>query len=263
MRATYNTLSLASPSDHIAQVALCRPEAANALNKQMGRELADLFGKLGKKSSGFRVAVLTGEGKHFCAGADLKERKNVTRKTWQAQHAAFEKALNAIINCPIPIIAAVSGTAMGAGLELALACDFIIASERSTFAFPEAGLGIMPGLGGTQTFPRAIGMRCAKECLFTAKPFTAKDAYRMRLVNTLYPPETLLKEALAMASVIARNAPKSIRTIKKSVNQGITLPLASALRVELTHYKTLLDTNDRHEGVNAFNEKRKPVFTGS
>lgn len=263
MHAHYKTLSFASPAHHVAQIALCRPEAANALNAQMGGELAALFTAIGKKSSNFRVVILTGEGKHFSAGADLKERRDMSRRAWDAQHAAFEKGLKAILHCPLPVIAAVNGAAMGGGLELALACDFIIASENARFAFPETGLGIMPGLGGTQNFPRAVGTRHAKEWLLTGKTFSTDEACRMGLINRIHPPEMLLTEALALAHAIAANAPLSVRAIKKAVDQGIALPLAAGLRAELTQYKTLLSTRDRKEGIAAFNEKRKAVFTGS
>lgn len=262
MRADYQTLSFASPAVHVAQVALCRPEAANALNRRMGGELAALFTAVAKKTNDFRVVILTGEGRHFCAGADLKERRGISRKAWEAQHAAFERGLKAILNCPLPVIAAVNGAAMGGGGELALACDFIVASETARFAFPEAGLGIMPGLGGTQTCPRAVGTRRAKELLFTAKPFTAGEAYQSGMVNALYPPEALLPETLKLARAIAANAPLAVRAIKKAVNQGIALPLPQGLACEAKQYKTLLSTHDRQEGIEAWNGKRKPAFTG-
>ncbi len=256
----YPTLIVDSKEAKVAVIRLNRPEAANALNQQMGKELAAAFTARGKTA---RVIILTGEGRHFCAGADLKERQNIGRKAWGAQHAAFERGLKAILNCPIPVIAAVNGTAMGGGLELALACDFIIAAAQARFAFPESGLGIMPGLGGTQTFPRAVGTRYAKERLFTATPFSAEEAYRIGMVNHLYPQATLMQEAHALAAAIAERAPKSIRAIKKAVDRGIAQPLAAGLSTELTLYKSLLSTRDRHEGINAFNEKRTPVFTGN
>lgn len=262
MHQRYKTLSFASPAPYVAQIALCRPESANALNAGMGKELAAVFTAIARKSAGFRVAVLTGEGKHFCAGADLKERQGMTKKAWEAQHAAFERGLKAIINCPIPVIAAVNGAAHGGGLELALACDFIVASQNARFGFPEAGLGIMPGLGGTQNFPRAVGTRRAKEWLLTAKPFTAEEAQHLGMVNHVYPHPTLLPETLALAHAIAANAPLSVRAIKASVNEGIARSLADALRGELAHYKTLLSTRDRQEGIRAWKEKRKPAFTG-
>lgn len=258
----YQTLNVDYSNPALALLRLNRPEAANALNTRMAVELTSVFKHLGKKSSRFKVVVLTGSGRYFCAGADLKERRGMTKKAWGAQHAAFEKALYAILGCPIPVIAAVNGAAMGGGLELALACDFILASEGASLAFPEAGLGIMPGLGGTQTLPRAVGPRRAKELLFSGKRFSAEDACRWGLVNRSVPAESLLQETLTLAETIAGNAPLSVRAIKQSVNQGIALPLKAALQCELKHYKTLLNTGDRHEGIHAFNEKRKPAFTG-
>ena len=259
----YQTLILGSPAAFIAEVRLNRPAAANALNRQMGKELTAVFKAFAQKNNNTRAVVLTGEGKHFCAGADLKERKGMTKKAWQAQHAAFESALFAILSCPIPVIAAVDGAAMGGGLELALACDFIYASTAARFALPEVSLGIIPGMGGTQTLPRAVGIRQAKEKLFSARPFSAEEAFRLGLVNRLCLPKTLTQESMEMATIIAANAPLSVRAAKKAVQEGMGLPLRKALACELLHYELLLDTKDRKEGIAAFNEKRKPVFTSS
>jgi enoyl-CoA hydratase len=258
----YKTLIIDTKAQNIAIVRLSRPEAANALNTAMGKELASAFAYFSKKSSKIRAVILTGEGRHFCAGADLKERKGMTKAAWQAQHAAFEKGLKALLACPVPIIAAVNGAAMGGGLELALVCDFIYASQTAKFALPETTLGIMPGLGGTQNLPRAIGTRRAKEYLFTGKPFSAETAAQLGLINRLCAPEMLLQETIHTAETIAKAAPLSIRGIKKAVTGGIAQPLAQALQHEKQQYNLLLGTRDRREGIDAFNQKRTPTFTG-
>lgn len=243
----------------IAIVRLNRPEAANALNTQIALEIKDFFANLPQD---MRCIIITGEGKHFCAGADLKERRGMKEETWKAQHEAFRGARDAVINCPIPVIAAVHGAAYAGGLELALACDFIYAARDATFALTEATLGIMPGMGGTQTLPRAIGTRRAKELTYTGKTFSAEEAHAWGVVNAVCDAAKLLDAAMACAKTIAGNAPLSVRAIKQSIQTGAHLSLPEAFAKELHYYHTLLTTKDRVEGINAFNEKRKPVFTG-
>jgi len=252
------SLTLQTINGNIAIAALNRPDAANALNTQMALDLKAFFTSATK----YRAIILTGNGKTFCAGADLKERKGMNESQWQAQHHTFEEALHALMNCEIPVIAAVNGSAFGGGLELALACDFIYAADTARFAFTEVTLGIMPGLGGTQTLPRAIGMAHAKELILTGKPFSAEEAFQWGMVNKLCSAAALQNDSLACATSIAANAPLSVKAAKAASNQGATLPIAEALQCELKHYNTLLTSRDRHEGINAFNEKRKAVFTG-
>ncbi len=255
----YQHLLIEAPEPAIVLLYLNRPDAANALNTAMAREITQFFAALPKNC---RAVVLAGKGRHFCAGADLKERQRMNEQQWHAQHEALEKAINSISSCPSPVITAVQGAAMAGGLELALAADFIYASEDARFAMTEATLGIMPGLGGTQRLPRRIGIARAKELLFTGKKLTAQEAQAWGLVNRLCRTEALLTEALDTARTIAANAPLSVKAIKNAINQGVDIPLPEALQNELTHYETLLSTRDRHEGVNSFSEKRKPVFTG-
>jgi enoyl-CoA hydratase len=259
MNYSYDTLLVSEPAPQVALVTLNRTEAANALNKRMGAELMQCFSTLPVDC---RAVILTGAGKHFCAGADLKERKGMTEAQWHEQHHAFEAALYAILGSSAPVIAAVNGAAFGGGLELALACDFIYASEAARFALTETTLGIIPGMGGTQNLPRALGMRRAKELLYTGKAFSAADACSWGMVNKLCGVESLMADATACASTIATNAPLAVRAAKQAAQQGLSLPLPEALKCELTYYNKLLTTMDRHEGINAFNEKRKPAFTG-
>lgn len=210
-----------------------------------------------------RVVILTGDGeKAFCAGADLKERNSMDYHEWQTQHQLFRVTLQTLIECPIPVIAAVNGAAYGGGLELALACDFIYAAKTAHFALPEALRGIMPGMGGTQNLPRAIGLRRAKEILYTGSSFSAKEAYNWGIVNKLCPPDDLMDEALNCARLITKAAPLSVTAIKRAASNSLHLPINEALVAESNHYNLLLNTKDRNEGISAFNEKREPVFNG-
>jgi len=263
MTKTYETLALSEPQPHALLVTLNRPDAANAMNTQMGIDLLDLFDGLAAAPRTCRVVVLTGSGtRAFCAGGDLKERNGMTDLQWQDQHLIFERAIRAVIACPVPVIAAVNGAAFGGGTETALCCDFIYAAEHARFALTEVTLGVMPGAGGTQNLPRAIGGRRAKEILLTGKPITAAQAYEWGMVNRVCKADALLSEALATAATIATNAPLSVRQIKHTVNQGLNVDLATGMMFEIEAYNRLVPTQDRREGVLAYNEKRKPNFQG-
>ena len=259
----YETLAHEMRGDHLLLVRLNRPEALNALNTQMGRDKLDLWTRLTAEPGVLRCVVLTGAGERaFCAGGDLKERDGMTQAEWQAQHEIFERAFVALLECPLPVIAAVNGHAFGGGLEMALCCDFIYAAAGARFAQSEARLGIMPGCMGTQNLPRALGERRAKELILSARAFSAAEALEWGLVNRLCEPARLLEEALATAAEIAGNGPLAVRQAKKSVHYGLQADLATGYRFEIEAYNRLVDTDDRREGVRAFNEKRKPDFRG-
>jgi len=259
----FDTLALQRHGEHVLQVTLNRPQFGNAINTRMGQELLALWQGLTEDASGVRCVLLTGAGeKIFCAGGDLKERNGMTRAQWTHQHEIFERVNVALTDLPLPIVAAVNGHAFGGGLELALACDFIHASSAARFALPEVTLGIMPGMGGTQNLPRALGERRAKELLLTGQPFTAQQGLEWGLVNRVAEGPALMEGALEVARKIAANAPLSTRQIKKSVRYGGQMELLTAYRFEIEAYNHLVDTEDRLEGVAAFNEKRPPVFKG-
>jgi len=263
MANTYETLRLEEPQAHTLLVTLNRPEVGNAMNTRMGIELLDLWDGINADPARCRCVVLTGAGERiFCAGGDLKERNGMTDAQWQAQHLIFERGIRALLACPVPVIAAVNGAAYAGGCEISLCCDFIYASETARFALTEVTLGIMPGAGGTQNLPRAAGARRAKEILLTGKPFTAQEGLEWGVVNRLCPPQEVVAQALETARVIAGNAPLSTRQIKQSVNHGLNMDLASAMMFEIEAYNRLVPTEDRREGVLAFNEKRKPNFQG-
>jgi len=259
----FETVTIERRDGHVLVVTLNRPESANALNTQMGLDLMELFEGLTVDLEGLRAVILTGQGsKAFCAGGDLKQRDGMTNEAWQAQHLVFERMLRAILACPIPVIAAVNGAAYGGGCEIAAAADFVYASTNARFALTEVTLGIMPGMGGTQNLPRAVGERRAKELILSGQPFSAAEAELWGLVNRVLPPEELLAAALVIAERIASNGPLAVRQAKQAVQRGLRMSLADGLAFEIEAYNRLIPTADRSEGVRAFNERRKPDFRG-
>jgi enoyl-CoA hydratase len=263
MRNDFETILAERRDDHILVVSLNRPEQSNALNTQMGLDLVELFEGFSTDIAGLRAVILTGSGsKAFCAGGDLKQRNGMTDEAWQAQHLVFERMLRAVLGCPIPVIGAVNGAAYGGGCEIAAATDFVYAATHARFALTEVTLGIMPGGGGTQTLPRALGERRAKELILSGLPFSAAEAERWGLVNRVLPPDELLPAALAIAGRIAANGPISVRQAKQAVHRGLQMSLSDGLTFEIEAYNRLVPTADRREGVLAFNERRKPNFQG-
>lgn len=257
------TLKLAEPLPGVLVVTLDRPEARNAINTQMGRELRDLFVPLRFTPGELRCIVIAGAGdKAFCAGGDLKERRGMSDDAWRLQHAIFEEAFWSVMECPVPVIAAVHGAAFAGGCELALACDFIHAASDARFALTEVTLGIMPGSGGTQNLPRAVGERRAKEIILTGQPFSALQAMAWGMVNAVHEPAELMERVLEVAGRIAANAPVSVRQAKKAIHHGSQADLLTGLHFEVQAYERTLGTADRREGIDAFNEKRKPRFEG-
>jgi enoyl-CoA hydratase/carnithine racemase len=261
--AEFQTLEIKSLSLHVALLTLNRPEAANALNTQMGRELMEYFEEVALSSQSLRCIIVCGFGdKAFCAGGDLKERNGMSDEAWHAQHVLFERMFRSILDCPIPVIAAVNGAAYGGGCEIAASCDFIYAADHARFALTEVRLGIMPGGGGTQNLARAVGERRAKEIILSAKPFSAAEACAWGLVNRVVSGPDLLKDTIAAAEAIAKNAPISVRQAKQSIHRGLQMSLADGLAFEIEAYSRTVPTEDRREGVRAFNEKRVPEFKG-
>jgi enoyl-CoA hydratase len=260
---TYETLKTEAIGEHVLLVTLNRPEVGNAISTQMGHDLLHLWNTLTEDAGSARCVVVTGAGERiFCAGGDLRERNGMSNAQWRKQHELFERAFWTLADLPVPVIAALNGHAYAGGLEIALCCDFLYASSAAKLALTEVRIGIMPGGGGTQNLPRAVGERRAKEILMTGSPFSAKDAYDWGLVNRVCEPDEVLRAALATAANIAGNAPLSVRQVKKSVRYGGQMELRTAFRFEVEAYNQLVGTEDRMEGVKAFNEKRPPVFSG-
>lgn len=227
--------------------------------------LAGLRVELARAASrrALRCVVITGQGqKAFCAGADLKERAGMSVEAVHQFLRDLRAALRAIESSPKVFVAAVNGAALGGGCELALACDLRLAATTAELGLPEVGLGIIPGAGGTQRLPRAIGVARAKELILTGRRIGGEEAAAMGLVSRAVAPERLMEEALALAGLVARNAPVSLRQAKRAVDEGFALPLEQALDLENEMYQACLGTRDRVEALRAFAEKRKPVFQG-
>jgi enoyl-CoA hydratase len=263
MRSDFETIAVSRHDDHILLVTLNRPEVSNALNTQMGLDLVELFEAFSTDLQGLRAVIVTGSGeKAFCAGGDLKERSGMTDESWQAQHAIFERMVRAMMGCPLPVLAAVNGAAYGGGCEIAAASDFVYAASHARFALTEVTLGIMPGAGGTQNLARAVGERRAKELILSGLPFTVAEAEAWGLVNRVVEPPDLLETTLEVARRIAGNGPIAVRQAKQAIHRGMQMSLWDGLAFEIEAYNRLVPTEDRREGVLAFNERRKPVFRG-
>ncbi|MEO1493418.1 MAG: enoyl-CoA hydratase-related protein [Pseudomonadota bacterium] len=259
----YETLKIEHLDGGVMVLTLNRPEVLNAMNTPMMRELRQVFTDLYVDAGPARSVVVTGAGERgFCPGADLKERDGMSDETWRQQHALVEQIARAMFQCPVPLIAAVNGVAMGGGAEIALCCDFIYAADHARFAFPEVTRGIMPGMAGPQNLPRAVGVRRAKEIILTGRPFSAEEAADWGMVNRVLSVADLVPAAIETARVIGENAPIGVRSAKASLDKAVEIDRASGYDFEITAYNLTVPTEDRLEGVRAFNEKRKPVFKG-
>jgi enoyl-CoA hydratase/carnithine racemase len=261
--AGFRTLRLERTADgHVLTVLLDRPEVLNAMNTAMGEDLLACF-RGPAAAPGVRAVILTGAGdRAFCVGGDLKEREGMTDEAWRAQHAIFEQAAAAILQCPAPVIAAVEGYAFGGGCELALLADFIVAGASAVFALPEVTLGIFPGMGGTQLLPRIVGAPMAKELIFTGRRVEAPEARAIGLVNHVVPRGGARAKAAELAETIAANGPLAVRQVKKAIAWGTEADLQTGMVLAIEAYNATVVTEDRVEGVRAFNERRKPRFQG-
>ncbi len=234
----------------------------NTLSRAMVAELADNLRRARSKKA-LSCVVVTGAGdRAFCAGADLKERASMSEQDVRVFLQLLRQAFRAIETAPAVFLAAVNGAALGGGLELALACDLRIAADGAEMGLPEVSLGIIPGGGGTQRLPRAVGVARAKDLVLTGRRVSAAEALSMGLVSRTCPGHRLAEEALAMAERVAANAPVSLRQAKRAIDAGLHLPIEEGLDVEHRMYQDCLGTHDRLEALRAFAEKRKPRFTG-
>lgn len=244
----------------IALVTLRRPEALNALSQDLLQELAEVAEVIHQDPE-VRVAIFTGEGKAFAAGADLKEIAALKDPFMAREYALLGQQVFAeIAALPLPTIAAINGYALGGGLELALACDLRVASKEAKLGLPEVGLGLIPGFGGTQRLPRLVGRGRALDLIFTGRHVSAEEALSLGLVNRVG--EDALEEAKKLAQKIMKNAPIALALAKESVVRGEGLDLAEALEIEADLFGYASATEDMKEGVRAFLEKRAPNFKG-
>ena len=260
---TYRHLLIERSSEgHVVTVTLNRPEQMNAMNTAMGEDLLACFEGLSRDAR-VRAVVFTGAGdRAFCAGGDLKERNEMTDEAWRAQHVIFEQASMRVLRCPVPVIAAVEGYALAGGCELAMLSDFIVAGESAVFGVPETTLGIFPGIGGTQLLPRILGAPLAKELIFTGRRMKVDEAKAAGLVNHVVAKGQARTRALEIATTIAANGPVAVRQAKKAIAYGSETDLETGIILAIEAYNATVITQDRLEGVRAFNEKRKPRFQG-
>jgi enoyl-CoA hydratase/carnithine racemase len=257
---TYETL-VVERRDRIAYVTLNRPAALNALSTGLRRDLGDFFAAA-QHDDEIRVVVLTGAGRAFCAGADIKEWKEPTSVVEDRDERQRLNFWGAMRQCTFPIIAAINGFAVGGGCELALCCDIRIASDRAEMGLTEVTLGIIPGGGGTQRLPRLVGQGKALELILTGKRIEAQEAWRLGLVEQVVPHEQLMQTVEALALTITSRAPLAVKYAKEAVVRGQELSLEEGLKVEAELYTLLRTTEDRMEGARAFKEKRPPQFRG-
>jgi len=241
-----NPTVIYAKKNHVAHITLNRPEAGNIINLELAQEMEEVCSRINQDDNIY-VVVLTGAGdKAFCGGSE----------TPQTNVAA------AVASIDRPVIAAINGDALGAGLELALSCDIRLASNRARFGLPQVASGLIPMNGGTQRLPRLIGRGKALELILTAETIGAEEAFEIGLVSKVVPPEKLASEAKALAQSMASKAPISLRYVKEAVNKGMDLTLEQGLRLEADLYFLLHTTADRTEGIKAFLEKRPPKFKG-
>jgi enoyl-CoA hydratase len=255
---TYETLTL-EKEGATRVITLNRPERLNAMNYQMTADLEKAIAEV-EEDEAARVIILTGAGRGFCAGADMKElsQTGAKRLPIHRRYTFFNK----LEDSEKPVIAAINGACNGGGLELALCCDLRIASETATFGLGEVKLGVIPAGGGTARLPRLIGVGRAKEFLYFGDRVNAEEAHRIGLINRVVPSEKLKEEAKKWAAELGERAPLALKMLKSCVNLGMQMDLLGAINYESKCAALLRDTEDRVEGTRAFLEKRKPQFKG-
>ena len=237
--------------NEIAVVTINRPKALNALNSQVLDELDQTLDAIDLDT--VRCVILTGAGdKSFVAGADIGEMSTLTKAEGEAFGKKGNDVFRKLETLPIPVIAAVNGFALGGGCEISMSCDIRICSENAMFGQPEAGLGITPGFGGTQRLARTVGVGMAKQLIYTARNIKADEAYRIGLVNAVYPQEELMEQAKKMASTIAKNAPIAVRNCKKAINDGLQVDIDQAIVVEEKLFGDCFETEDQKAGMGNF-----------
>lgn len=252
--AEYENILVETPADHIGLVRLNRPKALNALNNALMGEVHHAL-KAFDNNPDIRCMIITGSERAFAAGADIKEMSGQTYVDMLTKHSVSDNF--DFSGYRKPIIAAVSGYALGGGCEMAMACDMIVASETAVFGQPEINLGILPGGGGTQRMTRAIGKALAMEVMLTDRRLTAEEAMQYGLVNRVVAPEVYLDEAIALAQKVASMSLIALQLTKDAINQAFETPLQEGLEMEKRNFYLAFGTEDKQEGMEAFVEKRK------
>lgn len=259
---TYENVTI-EIQDRVARVTINRPKVLNALNEQTVREIHAVFASLCDDRT-VGVVILTGAGeKAFVAGADINELAQMTPLGGEASSRLGQEAFSEIESLGKPVIAAINGFALGGGLELALACHFRFAVETAKLGLPEVGLGIIPGYGGTQRLPRIVGLGRALELITTGRVIDAAEAYRIGLVNAVFPAADLMPHCDKVAGEILSKGPLAVRCAMEAAIRGLDSTLEQGLAQESTFFGLLSATGDMREGLKAFLEKRKPAFGGA
>ncbi len=249
--------------DGISTITFNRPESLNALNSELLKEFSQALDEIAANEN-IRVLILTGAGeKSFVAGADITELATFNALQAKRFSERGHFMMNKLQELPIPVIAAVNGFALGGGCEIALACDFIYASENAMFGLPEINLGIIPGFGGTQRLSRLIGKNIAKELIFTGKMIPASEAHAIGMVNRVCSQESLMDEVVKTANNIVLKGKASLRAAKQAINSGMNVDLNSGCSIEIDAFSLCMASPDAKEGTSAFLEKRKADFKGS
>jgi enoyl-CoA hydratase len=249
-------------TDNIGWVKINRPEILNALNSELIKSLTQALHDI-EQDAAVKVVVITGAGeKAFVAGGDINEMAAMAPLAARAFGRNGQHLIESIEKMTKPVIAAVNGYALGGGLELALACDFIYASEKARFGLPEVTLGVIPGFGGTQNLPRLIGPNKAREMIFSGKLLTAAQAREWGIVNEVFPAGDLIPKVMEIALAIANNGMIAVASAKDAIVNGLNMPKEDGLRYESSLFATLFSTEDQKEGMQAFITKRKPQFKG-
>ena len=247
--------------EEIAVVTLQRPEALNALSGSVAEQLTAAFREVGSRPD-IWVMLLRAEGdKAFCVGADLKERSSFTLEDFYSNRKQMRGMFQALRSVPQPTIAAVFGFALGGGFELALSCDIIVAARGTMLGLPEARVGLIPAGGGTQLLPHKVGMARAKELIFTGRRFSSEEGLDMGLIARVVPPENLADEAMDLARDVCRSSPVSVREAKRAIEASAAVSIEDGENLEHTAWERVVATEDRAEGIAAFNEKRAPKWS--
>jgi enoyl-CoA hydratase len=247
--------------DHIAVLRVDREERLGALSRSMVQDLLTYATHVAADPA-VRVLVLTGTGRGFIAGADITAYQGAAQAQFDDYQRLARRAYSALASLPQPVIAAVNGYALGGGFELALCCDFIVASSAARFGLPEVRLGLLPGGGGTQRLARAIGVRATKELVMTGRRLDAAEAKQLGLTVSTVEPDALMPAALSFAETLAAHAPLAVREAKRLIDDGVQAPLEAAWTLEQRVLSGLFASDDAREGIEAFMDKRDPVFFG-
>ncbi len=244
--------------DHVAELVLDRPEALNAISTAFAEQIAAATARLAQDPAVRAVVLSSAVERAFCVGADLKERNGLSDAELLAQRSITRGAYGGVLALPVPAVAAIEGFALGGGLELALACDLIVAGDHAQVGLPEVSVGLVPGGGGTQLLTRRVGWSRAASLIFTARRVPAAEAAAMGVLDEVVPTGTARSRALGLALLIAANSPVGVRSAKRAMRLGADVDLGTGLEVEDAAWRTTAFSADRHEGVSAFTERRRP-----